>query len=76
MKCLLLFLALLLTPRPASAIDASGIVKPGDIQAGAIVEGLIVVTVSGSLELWWAPEVAAGARIKAGTSLILTKTSP
>lgn len=30
-------LFLLLLPRPASALDASGIVKPGDFQAGAIV---------------------------------------
>jgi hypothetical protein len=42
-----------------------------------IIEGLIIVTASGDLELWHASEVAASAStVKAGTSLIVTQTSP
>jgi hypothetical protein len=40
-----------------------------------IVEGILVVTVAGNLELYWASEVAASAAtLKDGTSLRLTKT--
>lgn len=39
-----------------------------------IIEGLIVVTAVGNLELFWAPEAAANATLKAGSSLILWKT--
>jgi hypothetical protein len=41
----------------------------------AIVEGLMIVTVSGSLQLSHASEVAAASTVKAGTSLILTRTA-
>jgi hypothetical protein len=40
------------------------------------IDGLIIVTVSGDLQLWHASEVAASSTVKAGTSLILTKTGP
>ena len=39
----------------------------------AIIEGVIVVTGSGDLELWHASEVAASSQVMAGTSLILTR---
>lgn len=39
-----------------------------------IVEGMMVVTVSGNIELWHASEVAAASTIKAGSMLRLTKT--
>lgn len=39
------------------------------------IEGLLIVTVAGSLDLWHASEVAASSTVKAGSSLILTKTS-
>ena len=39
-----------------------------------IVEGLVVVTAAGNLELYWAPEVNANATMKAGSSLIVWKT--
>lgn len=39
-----------------------------------IIEGLMVVTVAGNLELWHGSEVAAASTVKAGTSLVLTKT--
>ena len=39
-----------------------------------VIEGLIIVTASGDLELWHASEVAAASTVMAGTSLILTRT--
>ncbi len=40
-----------------------------------LIEGIVVVTVDGNLELYWATEVAASAStVKAGSSLVLTKT--
>lgn len=41
----------------------------------AIIEGLIVVTGAGDLELWHASEVAAASTVMAGTSLVLIKTN-
>lgn len=38
-----------------------------------VLEGIIVVTVSGDLELWHGSEVAASSQVMAGSSLILTK---
>lgn len=38
-----------------------------------IIEGLMIVTVSGTLELYHASETAASTTVKAGTSLILTR---
>lgn len=38
-----------------------------------VIEGMMVVTVAGNLELWHGSEVAAASTVKAGTSLILTK---
>jgi hypothetical protein len=40
----------------------------------AVIEGIVIVTVSGDLELWQAAENANSTTVKAGTSLILTKT--
>jgi hypothetical protein len=42
----------------------------------ATIEGLIIVTASGDLELWHGSETATASTVMAGTSLILTKTSP
>lgn len=39
-----------------------------------ILEGLMVVTVSGNIELWHASEVATTTTVKAGTNLVLIKT--
>lgn len=39
-----------------------------------IIEGLLVCTVAGNIELYHASEVAAASTVKAGTSLIITKT--
>lgn len=39
-----------------------------------IIEGIIGVSVVGSLDLYWAPEAAANATLKAGSSLLLWKT--
>lgn len=39
-----------------------------------IIEGLMVVTVSGNIELWHASEVATTTTVKAGTNLVLIKT--
>jgi hypothetical protein len=39
-----------------------------------VIEGLMVVTVAGDLELWHGSEVAAQSTVKAGSSLVLTKT--
>ena len=39
-----------------------------------ILEGILTVTAVGNLELYWAPEAAANATMKAGSSLILWKT--
>jgi len=41
----------------------------------AIIEGVMVVSDGGDLELWHASEVAAASTVMAGTSLILTKTN-
>ena len=40
----------------------------------AVIEGLVIVTVDGDLELWHGSEVAAQSTVKAGSSLILTRT--
>lgn len=40
-----------------------------------IIEGLVIVTVSGNIELYSASEIAAQSTVKAGSSLILTKTA-
>ena len=40
----------------------------------AIIEGMMIVTVAGDLELWHGSEVAAQSTVKAGSSLLLTKT--
>jgi hypothetical protein len=39
-----------------------------------VLEGILTVTAVGSLDLYWAPEAAANATLKAGSSLILWKT--
>lgn len=39
-----------------------------------MIEGLAIVTVDGDLELWHGSEVAAASTVKAGSSLILTRT--
>lgn len=39
-----------------------------------IIEGLMVVSDAGDIELWHASEAAAASTVKAGTSLILTRT--
>lgn len=39
-----------------------------------ILEGMMVVTVSGNIELWHASEVATTTTVKAGTNLVLIKT--
>ncbi len=40
-----------------------------------VIEGLIIVTVTGNLALWHASEVAAASTVMAGSSLILTQTA-
>ncbi len=40
-----------------------------------IIEGMMVATTSGDLELWHGSEVAAASTVKPGTSLIITKTN-
>jgi len=40
-----------------------------------IVEGIIIVTASGNLELWHASEVAAASTVMSGSSLVLTNLS-
>lgn len=54
---------------PTISVDAAN----SDMQA--IIEGLMVVSVSGSLQLSHASEVAAASTVKAGTSLILIRTA-
>jgi hypothetical protein len=39
-----------------------------------IVEGILSVTVAGNLEIYWAPEAAANATLKSGSSLFVMKT--
>ena len=39
------------------------------------IEGLMIVTVDGDLELWHGSEVAAQSTVKAGSSLVLVKTA-
>lgn len=39
-----------------------------------VIEGLMVVTVSGNIELWHASETAASTTVKLGSSLILQRT--
>jgi hypothetical protein len=41
----------------------------------AVIEGYIIVTAAGDLELWHASEVAAASTVKAGSSLILQRTA-
>jgi sorbitol-specific phosphotransferase system component IIBC len=38
------------------------------------ITGMMIVTVAGNIELWHGSEVAAASTVKAGSSLILTKT--
>lgn len=38
------------------------------------IQGIISVTVAGNLELYWAPEAAANATLKQGTSLLAWRT--
>lgn len=40
-----------------------------------IIEGLMIVTATGNIELYHASETAASTTVKAGTSLILTRTA-
>ena len=40
-----------------------------------IIEGLLICTVSGNMQLYHGSEVAAASTVKAGTSLILTRTA-
>ena len=40
-----------------------------------LIDGIMIVTVAGNIELWHASEVAASSTVKAGSSLILTKTA-
>lgn len=40
----------------------------------AVIEGLMVVTADGDIELWHGSEVAAASTVKAGSSLLLTRT--
>lgn len=57
------------TMGPTASVDTAN----GDMMM--IREGLMIVTVSGSLQLSHASEVAAASTVKAGTSLILTRTA-
>lgn len=41
-----------------------------------IIEGLVIVTADGDIELWHGSEVAAASTVKAGSSLVLTRTDP
>ncbi len=41
----------------------------------AIIDGIIIVTASGNLELWHASEVAAASTVMSGSSLVLTNLS-
>lgn len=52
-----------------SAIDAAN----SDMLA--VIEGLIIVSTTGNMELWHASSAATASTVKAGTSLRLTKTS-
>jgi hypothetical protein len=40
-----------------------------------LIEGLLIATTTGNMELWHASETAASTTVKAGTSLILTRTA-
>lgn len=40
-----------------------------------VIDGFLIVTVTGNLELWHASEVAFASTVKAGASLVLIKTS-
>lgn len=50
-------------------------VDTADADMLVILEGLIIVTVAGNIELYAASDIAATSTVKAGTSLILTKTT-
>jgi hypothetical protein len=63
----------------ARAVGTTGTGQTTDVDAINadvlyIVEGIARVTVIGNLELYWAPEAAANATMRAGSSLILWKT--
>ena len=53
---------------PTASVDAA------NADMLAVVEALVSVTSPGDLELWHASEVAAASQVKAGTSLIVTRT--
>jgi hypothetical protein len=50
-------------------------VDTADADMLMIIEGLMVVTVAGDLELWHGSEVAAASTVKAGSVLVLTKVA-
>lgn len=53
---------------PSTAVDTAN----ADVLY--IIEGILIVGATGTLELWHASEVAAASTVKDGSSLILTKT--
>lgn len=63
----------------ARAVGTTGTGQTTDVDAINsdvlyVIEGILIVTAAGNLELYWAPEAAANATIKAGSSLIVWKT--
>jgi hypothetical protein len=60
--------------KSTAGIGASVSVDTANSDMFAIIEGLMIVTVAGNIELWHASETTAISTVKAGSSLILTKT--
>lgn len=52
---------------PSASVDVI------DVDMFCVVEGIIIVTVAGNLELWHASETANSTTVKAGSTLVLTK---
>jgi hypothetical protein len=63
----------------ARAVGTTGTGRTTDVDAANsdvlyIIEGILSVTAAGNLELYWAPEAAANATMKKGSSRIVWKT--
>lgn len=63
------------TTAPNMGSTATNAVKTAATDTLVIIEGIVIVTVAGNLELWHSSETATATSVEVGTSLIVTRTA-
>lgn len=63
------------TTAPNMGSTATNAVKTAATDTLVFIEGLIIVTVAGNLELWHSSETATATSVEVGSSLVVTRTA-